>query len=50
MNEQIQQNLAIEIANKSLEIATLKAEKEVLIRQNQELTVQLDEATKPKGE
>lgn len=48
MTEQIQQNLAIEIAEKSLTIAVLKAENSSLRQQVQELTAQLDEATKPK--
>lgn len=57
MNEQIKSNLALEIAEKSLGLAILKAEKEVLVEETtylrarvNELEVLLDEQTKPAKE
>ena len=58
MNESIQNNLAIEIANKSLRIATLVAEKEELqlqlqqaLERNTEFETLLETSTAPeKGE
>ena len=57
MNESIQNNLAIEIANKSLRIATLVAEKEELQAQlqqalshNQELENLFETSTAPETE
>lgn len=57
MNESIQNNLAIEIANKSLRIATLVAEKEELQLQlqqalirNEELETLLETSTAPETE
>lgn len=57
MNESIQNNLAIEIANKSLRIATLVAEKEELqlqlqqaLERNAELETLLETSTAPETE
>lgn len=57
MNESIQNNLAIEIANKSLRIATLVAEKEELqlqlqqaLERNTELETLLETSTAPETE
>jgi hypothetical protein len=57
MNESIQNNLAIEIANKSLRIATLVAQNEELQAQleqafdrNQELETLLETSTAPEAE
>jgi hypothetical protein len=57
MNESIQNNLAIEIANKSLRIATLVAQNEELQAQleqalshNQELEKPLETSTAPETE
>lgn len=57
MNESIQNNLAIEIANKSLRIATLVAEKEELqlqlqqaLERNAELENSLETSTAPETE
>ena len=57
MNESIQNNLAIEIANKSLRIATLVAEKEELqlqlqqaLERNVELENSLETNTAPETE
>ena len=57
MNESIQNNLAIEIANKSLRIATLVAEKEELqlqlqqtLERNAELETLLETSTAPEAE
>lgn len=48
MQETIQQHLAIEIAEKSLAVAVLKAENAALQQQVADLTAQLDEATRPR--
>lgn len=57
MNESIQNNLVIEIANKSLRIATLVAEKEELqvqlqqaLERNTELETLLETSTAPETE
>jgi hypothetical protein len=57
MNESIQNNLAIEIANKSLRIATLVAEKEELqaqlqqaLERNAELENSLETSAAPETE
>lgn len=47
MEQTIQSKLAIEIAQKSLTIATLEAQIEQLQAQNQDLLAQLDKATEP---
>lgn len=45
LNESIQSNLALEIAQLTLDKATLKAQVDYLTKQNAELQQQLDEAT-----
>ena len=53
MNESIQNNLAIEIANKSLRIATLVAEKEELqlqLQQALDRNAELETSTAPETE
>lgn len=47
MNDKIQEKLAIEIANKSLIIASLQAENEVLHSEVARLTADLDQLTAP---
>ena len=47
LNESIQSNLALEIAQLTLDKATLKAQVDYLTKQNAELQQQLDEATAP---
>lgn len=49
LNESIQSNLALEIAQLTLDKATLKAQVDYLIKQNAELQQQLDEATAPQN-
>lgn len=50
MDEQIKSNLALQIAQMSLDIAILKAQVETLQREKAELSAQLDEATAPQIE
>ena len=47
LNQNIQSKLALEIAQLSLDKATLQAQVEQLQKQNAELQQQLDEATAP---
>lgn len=49
IQELIQQNLALEIAQITLDKATLKAQVDYLTKQNAELQQQLDEATAPQN-
>lgn len=49
LNESIQSNLALEIAQLTLDKATLKAQVDYLTKQNAELQQQLDEATAPQN-
>ena len=49
LNESIQSNLALEIAQLTLDKATLKAQIDYLTKQNAELQQQLDEATAPQN-
>lgn len=49
LNESIQSNLALEIAQLTLDKATLKAQLDYLTKQNAELQQQLDEATAPQN-
>lgn len=49
LNENIQSNLALEIAQQTLDKATLKAQVDYLTKQNAELQQQLDEATAPQN-
>lgn len=49
LNENIQSNLALEIAQLALDKATLKAQVDYLTKQNAELQQQLDEATAPQN-
>lgn len=49
LNENIQSNLALEIAQLTLDKATLKAQVDYLTKQNAELQQQLDEATAPQN-
>lgn len=50
MDEQIKSNLALQIAQLSLDKAILKAQVETLQREKAELITQLDEATTPQIE
>ncbi|WP_307976296.1 hypothetical protein [uncultured Streptococcus sp.] len=50
LNQDIQSNLALQIAQLSLENAILKAQVETLQREKAELITQLDEATAPQIE
>lgn len=49
LNESIQSNLALEVAQLTLDKATLKAQVDYLTKQNAELQQQLDEATAPQN-
>ena len=49
LNESVQSNLALEIAQLTLDKATLKAQVDYLTKQNAELQQQLDEATAPQN-
>lgn len=49
LNKSIQSNLALEIAQQTLDKATLKAQVDYLTKQNAELQQQLDEATAPQN-